>query len=249
MKIHSYEIARERLSENGRTKLQEVAAQILRMLEHDVCNFEYVVPSGWRCIVKVIDTTPTVEGNPSQTELLYLDVQSNRGGGTYAKAKMRSMEEFDVFKSATHPLEDGGTLMKVIADAGVKLTEGTPNIAFGDINAINDEAWDWLRDQGIAPWYGGISVPYDCLASVPAGGGCQHGEVHYAMKQKTGIIRIAFSGASQEQDLFFATSVLRMMIDKADDNFPTAQAWFNLRGLREIPAIKMWLQLLGIKEA
>ncbi len=40
-----------------------------------------------------------------------------------------------------------------------------------------------------------------------------------------------------------------MMIDKADDNFPTAQAWFNLRGLREIPAIKMWLQLLGIKEA
>lgn len=69
------------------------------------------------------------------------------------------------------------------------------------------------------------------------------------MKKKTGVIRIAFSGASQEQDLFFAVSVLRMIIEKAEDNFPTARVKFDLNGLKEFPAIRMWLQLLGVEEA
>lgn len=245
MKTLNYKIAREHLSENGRMKLQEAAAQILRMLEHDVCAFDYVLPDGWRCIVKVIDNTPFVADNPSYMELLYLDVQSNRGGGTYAEAKMNSMEQYTEFSSATQPIG-------VVRLMDLAVTDGEQCDTFqpvASVDALSDETWEWLRDKGIAPCYGGITIPYECLVSMPAGGGCNHGEIHYEMKKKTGIIRIAFSGASQEQDLFFALSVLRMMIEKADDIFSTAQAWFNLRGLEEIPAIKMWLQLLGIKEA
>lgn len=248
MKTLNYKIAREHLSENGRMKLQEVAAQILRMLEHDVCAFDYVLPDGWRCIVKVIDNTPIVADNPSYMELLYLDVQSNRGGGTYAEAKMNSMEKIKIFASASRPAKTGGELQFALVEAKVKEDE-IHYIDYGRLETVSNSTWNWMRDQGVAPWYGGITVPYECLVSMPAGGGCNHGEIHYEMKKKTGMIRIAFSGASQEQDLFFALSVLRIMTEKADDIFSTAQAWFNLRGLEEIPAIKMWLQLLGIKEA
>lgn len=64
-----------------------------------------------------------------------------------------------------------------------------------------------------------------------------------------GEIRIAFSGASQEQDLFFALSIFEALNNSFVSLYPNTHGWLNLRKLEEISAVKFWLDLLSIKEA
>lgn len=254
MNIINYEIAGEHISENGRMKLQEAVAQILRVLDHNTRTFDYVLPESWRCIVKIVNAAssiPVMRSNPRYTELLHLDVHSRADGRwNYAEAQMNLMEKVEYFAFATSPLKNAKMLRGVLADAeAIAKGDISDNIPLDNISNINDATWGWLRDQGIAPWYGGITVPYECFVSMPAGDDCDHCKNRYRMKKELGMIRIAFDGASPEQNLFFALSVLKVMIQEADHNFPTARARFSLDELNKIPTIKMWLQLLGIKEA
>ena len=209
----------------------EKTGVFLRRLERLVCNFAYLVPNGWRCIAKM-----QAEGD--ETPFWSIDVQGNRGGGDYAEAKMNTLELFPD-RAAT-----GGESVSDLMQMLEKLDQNTTGIAklikgLGDLGQMTKEMYEWVRDgAGIAPYYGGIRIPYEDLIV--------DGD---EIKNESGEIRISFSGASEEQDLFFALSVFKAMNDSFVELYPNTQGWLNLRGLEKIPAIKLWIDLLGVKEA
>lgn len=204
---------------------------ILRTIEHLVCKYKYLLPGGWRCIVKMQvagDAEPFYE----------LDVESNRGGGLYAPAKMSTLEMFP--ERAATGGDDIRSLSKMLADLGQNGTPWAREIRrLEDVSQMTEVMWIWLRDEmGIAPCYGGLRAPYEDMV-------VEGSEI----TTETGEIRIAFSGATEEQDVFFALFILRELNASFVNLYPNVQGWINLRGLAEIPAIRFWLDLLEIEEA
>lgn len=199
----------------------------LRRLEQLVCKFAYLVPNGWRCIAEM-----QVDGD--KTPYWHIDVQSNKGGGNYASAKLNTLKYFSDL-AATQPLE-----IDFLADT-VKSRGGDAGRlkGFTSVDQMPDGILEWLRDAfAIAPCYGGIRVPYKDLIV----DGCN-------ISDESGEIRIVFSGASAEQDLLFAVAILKAMNDSFVNLYPEVQGWLNLRALREIPAVRVWLDLFRLEEA
>lgn len=204
---------------------------ILRELEHLVCKYVYLVPNGWRFIIKM-------QVNGEAEPYYYLDVQSDKGGGDYAEAKMSTLELFPD-RAAT-----GGDSIRDLVNM-IASQERTDNdwvkriFERENVDQLTDETWEWLRDEvKITPCYGGIRIPYKDQII---------GESE--ITDETGEIRIAFSGASQEQDIFFALGVFNALNDSFVRLYPNTQGWLNLSELEEIPAIKFWLDIFQINEA
>lgn len=101
------------------------------------------------------------------------------------------------------------------------------------------QEWEMLRDKyKLAPCYGGIRVYYKDLT---VDGDC----VNY----EAGEIRFAFSGASEEQDIFFGLGVFKELINSFVRIYPDTQGWYDIRELSCVPAVKFWIDILGITEA
>jgi len=202
---------------------------ILRTLEHLVCKYAYLVPDGWRFILKM-----QVAG---ETKPYYhLDVQSKDGGGDYARAKMSTLEKFPK-RAAT----GGDTLSNLLkAISMLDYTDYYKQISeLESIDLLTENMWVWLRDEvEFAPCYGGIRIPYEDLI-------VEGDEI----STEIGEIRIAFSGASQEQDIFFALNIFRALNDSFVEIYPNTQGRLDLSKLEKVPAVKFWLDLLGIREA
>ncbi len=203
---------------------------VLRVLEECVCKYAYLVPRGWRFILKaqvIGDVEP----------YYHLDVQSNRGGGSYAEAKMSTLELFSE-KAATGG-DDIQTVIEMCEKRGANVSFLSLIKNLSAISNMTREKSDFMRDQyGIASMWGGVRIPYEDL--IVDGN---------KITTETGEIRIAFSGASQEQDLFFALTIFKALQATFVELYPNIQGWFNLRKLEEIPTVKLWLDLIGIKEA
>lgn len=69
------------------------------------------------------------------------------------------------------------------------------------------------------------------------------------VSDESGEIRIAFSGASEEQDLFFALMIFRELNDSFAKIYPNTQGSLDLSGLQAISAVNLYINLLGIKGA
>ena len=208
---------------------EEKTGAILGKLERLVCEHKYLVPNGWRCIVRM----QRYEG--LHPYYYHLDVQSDRGGGSWAEAKMHTVETLEGC-GATFPMS-----IKELCDVLEDCYESDFADEFSkceNVASLSKEQMARLVDcengPGIAPGYGGIAVPYDRLIV----------KEDRAMSEK-GEIRVAFSGASQEQDLFFALIVFRTLRGL----FMGEHCWIDLGELEKIPPIKFWLDLLQIKEA
>lgn len=228
-----------------------ILTRLTRRIEQLVCNYDYLVPDGWRAIV--------MERSSSHLFMprLYLDIQSNRGGGDYAKVKLETLKFFSE-EVATRPV-DGKELARMAeqslsvidADRDNKLLEepSTQKILKqiwrrSDPNELPEHIWEWLRDQcHVTACYGGIKVPYEALnvKAQPA--------IQAQVKDDAGELLIAFSGASAEQDLMFATGILCDLLKAYKVELPLVQTWYNLRGLKKIPAVRLWLDIWGIQEA
>lgn len=202
---------------------------ILRKLEQLVRKYSYLVPNGWRLILKM---QATGDAKP----YYHIDVQSDNGGGSYAEAKMSTLERFPE-RAAT-----GGDSLRELLEA---LEDWSHTVRYKKISALEsidlltEDMWLWLRDKvGFAPCYGGIRIPYE--DKIVEGN---------EISDESGEIRIAFSGASAEQDLFFALMIFRALNDSFVKLYPNTQGWLNLRKLQEVPAVKLWLDLLEIEEA
>lgn len=202
---------------------------ILRRLEKLVCDYPCLVPNGWRFIIKM-------QAKGVAKPYYELDVQSNRGGGDYAEAKMSTLEKFPK-RAATGGDNIYGLLDMLGKWIGTGRYEQISRL--GDIDLLTGDMWLWLRDEvGIVPCYGGIRIPYEDL--IVDGG---------KVSNESGEFRIVFSGATPEQDLFFALAVFLGLNESFIGLYPNTQGWLKLRNLQEVPAVKFWLDLLGIKEA
>lgn len=197
-------------------------------------DYGYVLPDGWRLIAKLNSTL----GGKAEP-LLHLDFQE-KGGGTYAEAKMRTLEAWsglintggDTCDQARARMEQLENIyhvydvpeLNVIRNRLAKLES---------VAQLNDAEAETLRDKlGYAPYYGGIRIRYDSTDLT-------------ANTEDIGELLIAFSGASQEQDLFFALFTFKRLRDLLHEHTGVAYN-FDLKPLRHVPTANLWLDILGL---
>lgn len=216
---------------------QQLATTILRTIERLVCDHSSAVKDGWRAIIEM---QCYYEDDP----YFRLDVQSNRGGGNYAEAKMAMLDNFGDLPATG--LEDPKHFVECInqffdgfPDAST-IHEIVCRISVLDyIEQMPKDVAEFLREHGLTSYKGAIRVPYEILVSTEQG----------SIGTETGEIRIAFSGAEEWQDLFFATEILAELQQALNKFWECDQIWFNLRDLQADPRTEMWLKLLGVQEA
>lgn len=207
-------------------------ASLIRELERLVCEFDDLVPAGWRCILEV-------QRAGSDVPLYELDVQSNRGGGTWAEAKMATLKKFPAM-AATTKLE-----IDAVLSALDQLGYGgdCPTVKqirnLEDVGQLTTAMWQWLLDTvQFTPCYGAVRVPFQGIYFEDGRASSEAGEV-----------RIVFSGATGEQDVFFCISLLKVLIDGTNRVFRETQIWYNLQELARIPVVNFELKRVKIREA
>ncbi len=219
----------------------DVAPKKNAIIQRELARLEREYPDllekGWRCIVKM-------RKNGEKSPYYHLDVQSNKGGGSYAEAKVHTLETFRG-KAAT-----GGEtiieLLRMIAPITNDRTYDEQIRQCEDVDSIPNRIWEWLRrEHGIAPCYGGVRIPYvdNITGDTDV---CDDSNSHCV---ETGEIIIAFSGAPQVLDLFFALSVFKALNDSFTTLCPNVSGELDLYQLRQKPVVGFWLKQLGIQEA
>jgi hypothetical protein len=200
----------------------------LRKLQGLVYNYEYLVPNGWRCVAKM---QKYGTGSPYWR----IDVQGNKGGGPFAEAKLHTLETFP-------QLAASGALTFTMIKDYFKAQGGVPAYAEGlpdNMDKITDLQRDQLRDNAkLTVYHGGIRIPYEAFIVNGSNITSENGE-----------ICIAFSGASQEQDIFLALAIFKELQQSFITLYPNVQGSYNLRELAKIPAVRFWLDLLQLMEA
>lgn len=206
--------------------------QIMDSIEYSVCHYRSVLPDGWRCIVKMQDAK-------DQRPYYTLDLQSDHGGGDYAPIKMQMLEMFPNIAAT-----GGSTLTEFCQFIHEKVPSNVAQPILSKLERIdrltelNQDYWTMLSHYGLTHWYGGIRIPYNILTTR-----------EQSVKNRQGEIRIAFSGAKEWEDTFFAFRTLRDIQKILKTLWPTDQIWYNLRHLKQDCHLGIWLNLLDIREA
>ena len=221
----------------------QLNAQIMRSIEALVCRHRNILPNGWRCLV---------EFQYSKDKIPYymLDIQSNQGGGDYAPIKMKMLNLFPD-RAATGgdtpanfcKMIDG----KIPHDIARPIIDKLANIQ--RLTELDGDYWEILSNYGLTHWYGGIRIPYDILVTEHEEAFPSGKEGKQSVRQTTGEIRIAFSGAKEWEDTLLAFCIfsnIQATLNKLRDQ---DQIWYNLRNLKDDPHLGIWLDLLGIHEA
>ncbi len=226
-----------------------LAKKLMDVIANMTEDFDFILPRGWRFIAKIV--TESDNGTPPH-QLFYLDIQADEGGGSWAEAKIQTMEMMNL--AATQPLE-AQKILNWIYDAGMQNTERGKEICDDIIDGgilmadqLSKEAIKWLVDvkngPGIAPNFGGLRLNADCHffkenldASLNSS--------KWNPATETDTIYVAFSGAAAWQDLQFATCALKRIV-KHLDNIPDEAFEFDSKPLEEIPEVHLWLKNYGL---
>jgi len=221
---------------DARCKLDsyEVVFAIQKTTEAMTQKLKMALPRGWRLIVEV--ACGGVEEIPRK-ELLYLDVQADEGGGSWAEAKIKTLKDHPGW-SATHPMEIE-ELRSAFSHLGFHNRDEAVKINKAKhYTELTPEDIRWLVDvkngPGIAPGFGGIRIPYRC-----------NFVKHSKMLAESGEVLIGFSGAAPCQDLQFALTVAQTMEDhwyNKKDEFLV----MNFEPLKEWSDIEYWMANLGL---
>jgi len=171
---------------------------------------------------------------------MYLNVQADEGGGSWAEAKIQTLERFPGW-AATHPMEID-ELYNTLRFLGFDEYTEAETICGANLYAeLTPEDIKWLVDvengPGLAPGFGGIKIPYRCnFVQMNA---------RKEMVAESGEVLIAFSGAAAWQDLQFALTVALEMKEHWDakkDEFLT----MDFSPLKDWPEIEFWMANLGL---
>lgn len=232
MKINAYD--------NG-LRDNALATKLMDTMDTMTDEFSFVLPRGWRFITKIVTK---IEPDSSPCLLLYLDLQADQGGGSWAEAKIQTMERTGL--AATQPLKTQTVLnlVRVTSTQETKyrdeILQKTTNWAGTfDTSQFSPEAIHWLVDvkdgPGIAPNFGGLRLSAECRC--------------FLEKNKPSVekdtIYVAFSGGAAWQDLQFATAALECIIHHLD-SLPDESFGFDLKSLAEIPEVHLWLRNYGL---
>lgn len=200
-------------------------------------RLKVALPRGWRLIVKVACENGK-EAPPH--ELMYLDVQADEGGGSWAAAKIQTLEKCPGWV-ATHPMEIE-ELCDTLKFLGFSDCDEAVDLCEANLYAeLTPEDIKWLVDvengPGLAPGFGGIRIPYRC--------NFMQTEASNKLVDESGEVLIAFSGAAAWQDLQFALVVARDMRDHWDEKKDEFLA-MDFDPLKAYPEIEFWMKNLGL---
>lgn len=220
----------------------QVNARILRAIEEIVCRYRNSLANGWRVIVKF-------QRRDEEEPYYHLDLESNRGGGDYAPTKMQMLENFPNM-AATGPDSIGGLKRRImLLRQGDKIPEEVAEHTLNmlgqctNLTDLPESEWEILKKYGLTRWHGGIRIPYDILLTN------HQDDPHGTIERRLGEIRIAFSGAKEWQDVYFALLLFQNIQTILNELWDMDQIWYNLRELRDDTIAGFWLNNLEIAEA
>ncbi len=210
---------------------EEIMAAAMTKVEELVCDYRYLLKRGWKTVIKI-------SGHDGAEVVLVL--QSNHGGGSFAEVKMATLENIHTERAATGG-DDISDIEKLINEHDLQDTElGHEICEMLSSDNLSRRHHEWLKNNlDYTNFEGAIRMPYQVLSA----------RLNEQDTPQDGEIRIAFSGATQEQDVMFAMQVTRIIQAALAESFPKEQFWFNLRGLQEIPTTRLWIDLLHMREA
>lgn len=225
--------------------LDLIATTITRTLQKTLSQYSYLMRNaGWRLIID--DTIIKSDNSASMKNRFLLDLQSASGGDDAAEAKLQTLWHFPDL-SITKPTDKFDLIYKVDTILKARNLENAPiyytlleelNASDGTIT-LSSEVTGWLYSQlKFAPCYGGIRAPYT-----------EHHFNHGQVTTSTGELKIVFSGAIEEYDLFFAATALRTVQNAHRQFRPCHEIIYQLDALRSAPIVRFWLDLLKIKES
>lgn len=211
---------------NNRPYYTDLITAIQRAAKIATSEYGFLVPRGWQLIVKM----------KSNEETFFHLHLAEGNGGSYAEAKMSTLENFP---EQPYTGADGrGDILDILERLG-KSDAAIVN----EISAIESPEQltkiqkEWLRDTcGIASMYGGIRVLYEFLINTD----------EPEPQTNEGEILITFSGASQEQDVFFAAWMLSTIQENLAEHQRNIQHSYDLEALRKNPVIHHWFKLMHI---
>lgn len=212
-------------------------AKILRVIEKLVCYYRNELTSGWRCCIEF-------QRSNAAEPYYQLDLQSNIGGGELAPFKMQTLKLFPD-QCATGNI-DLSMIIRGLLECGKKIPEEFYErlLKLPDALHLTFQDWTVLQDFGITRWRGGIRIPYEILVTEIPEGMCQQ-----SITETSGEIRIAFSGAKEWQDLYFAFSLFERIQNILNSEWNQDQIWWNLRAFDSDPNLSFWNKALDLREA
>lgn len=205
-----------------------LAAAIQRAARIISREYDLALPKGWQLIVKL---------KSGEETLVHLHLSEGEGG-SYAKAKMSTLENFP---EMPYTGADGtADVLYMLEKLNLDDSENADEICTVESpNLFTKEQREWLRDEcEIASMYGGIRIPYEFLINA---------DKEY-QSINDGEILIAFSGATQEQDVFFALYVLRAIQHSLAAHESHVLHDYVLSDLHKNCVIGHWLQLMRIHD-
>lgn len=198
-------------------------------------KYAYLVPRGWKFILHASLDIAGTKGN------FEMKIQSNKGGGSFAEAKMKTLEKYrprcttggDSLEYISGLLESYGPFQdETIPEQIRKLKR---------VGDMTREQHEWLRDNlGYTNFYGAFEVPCQYLTF--------NTSFWSGYEENNPALRLAFSGASEEQDTMFCAIVLRELQNHLGSGGTNTFWKYDLSNLRDVPNILLWLDRLGITE-
>jgi len=218
----------------------ELNAAILRKVDSLACHYRGILGDGWRCCIEF-------QRKEDKKPYYLLDVESNMGGGEYAPVKMQTLKLFPEVCAT------GLISLPVILDAMTNILSVSDAffermLRMHDFEELKAEDWQKLRELGITKWFGGIRVPYEAMVTEV----CKATSAGEADKQvvssKPGEIRVAFSGATEWQDTFFAFQLFGRIQEILNQQWTQDQIWYNLRAFKPHPKLQFWVTAMELPE-
>lgn len=205
-----------------------LAAAIQRAARIISSEYDLALPKGWQLIVKMKTNGITYFHQHLQ----------EKTGGSYASAKMHVLEIMP--KQSYTRDEDPTLILHTLEELGLDESDIVDEICqLESSNQMSRKQREWLRDEcNLAYMYGGIRIPYEFLINA--------NKEHQSIND--GEILIAFSGATQEQDVFFALYVLRAIQHSLAVHESHVLHDYILSDLRKNCVIGHWLQLMRVHD-
>lgn len=218
-------------------------AKILRAIEKLVCHYRNELQSGWRCCIEL-------QRSEASEPYYQLDLQSNQGGGDFAPVKMRTLR-LCPDQCATGIIDDPSVIVRSLLESEQKLPgEFCERLTrLHHVSQLTAADWDILRDLGITHWYGGIRIPYKILVTKIQNPEAPEWIHEQGITETSGELRIAFSGAKEWQDTYFAFCLFEKIQSILNNDWSQDQIWWNLRDFDCYPNLSFWVKALDLREA